>query len=136
MLQKEQTWFTCFQNMSAASENVRGTIKEYFDAGHGYDVIYVYTLCHSFGNTSWHVRLFLFVWRCCPSCSKVGPPVQSATIHVAQGYLPFPVWLMSLSFLFCRCVLHFRATVPDCRGTSYDLPLLTPLSLFSRFFAR
>ena len=37
------------------------------------------------------VCLFPFVWRCCPSGSKDGPPVQSATIHV-KSHCPFKIF--------------------------------------------
>ena len=39
----------------------------------------------------WHVCLFPFVWRCCPSGSKDGPPVQSATIHF-KSHCPFKIF--------------------------------------------
>ena len=73
------------------------TIKKNCDSG-----AYVVT-----GST-----LILKTCKPCPFGSKDGL-VQSASIHVTWGYLPFPVWLMSLCFLICHCVFCYVVGFSD-----------------------
>lgn len=40
----------------------------------------------------------LHVFKNMSATGSEGGPVQSATIHVARGYLPFPFWLMCCVF--------------------------------------